>query len=140
MLQSWWLWLGLGGSATAIVVVLLTLKYAGLDKLLDIVSEAIRPAASAVGNMAGDVIRLSWENFRDGALLIATSTKAVFALLVVSAVVAGSMYFHTAKKVEKRTWVAAHRDYTLIRKPKPKPKPKASFDPRSTVHKSLGGL
>lgn len=136
-----WTGILLGGGFAASIVLLICIYLVGGQKVVDLATDFLRPPLMAIANMAGDVLRLVWENFRDGLAFIAQSVKALFAVAVIGSVVAAVVYFPTkhttAKKTEAHVVRTLHVRYRFIPKPKPKTVAQSAAD---AIHKSLGGL
>lgn len=137
-LSSWWLWLGLGGTAGAFILLLLAARFAGLNTFVSAVGDAVSPILVSTGTAIGGAIGDVWSEYRAGLRDISKTVAALFALVVTSLVVAAFVYFPTkhvaVKQAEVRVWKQAHSRYRLL------PKPRANSTPLDAVRKSLGGL
>lgn len=127
-LPSWTGWL-FGGTLTLLIAALLAYAL-GARELAAIVASFLRPIVAAIGGALGNAITFTYENTRDGLVIIGRSGKALFALLVVCSIVAASVYVPTKKATERKTWAKAHKDYTLVSKRKA-PARAAKTDSRS---------
>lgn len=130
--SSWTTWLVGGSVLTALAAA--ALAYAlGAQRAAEVFAEFLSPIARALGGVIGGAITFVWENTRDGLAEIAKSGKAIFALLVVGALVAVSVYVPAVKHTSKKTWAKAHQEYTLLPKKKVAAKSKKSSPVSETL-------
>jgi len=127
-INTWAGWLIGGSVLTALVVA--ALAYAvGAQKAVELVVALLQPSFAAVGRIAGEWITIAWENFRDGAKVIGSSVKAMFALAVCCGLIAGLVYVPTVHKTTKKVTEKLHRDYRFVPRKKAAPQPARQWIP-----------
>lgn len=139
-INSWALWLGLGGGVVGVIGIVVLLRIFA-PQVLEWVSDLIKPSLGVLGSIFGDTLKLFWENFRDGVVIFCKSKKAIFAVgVLICAFIVGVHYSTkhvTEKRTEAKVWRHVRATYRLSVRPKPKTVVQTSLD---TLRKSLGGI